>query len=99
LEDALASGLIVDAWLAAAVAWCEGLQAFDVESCDQVRDGVAGSATGRACGLLVVAAAGDGQEHRGASDLDGRSDLGPAELGESLMLSVGECAERILPAA
>jgi len=99
LEDALASGLIVDAQLPAAVAWREGLQAFDVESGDQVRDGVAGSATGGACGLLIVATAGDGQDHRGASHLDGGSDLGPAELSKSLMLGVGQRAERILPAA
>jgi len=81
------------------VAGREGVQAFDVESSDQVRDGVAGATTCGASGLLIVAASGDGQEHRGPGDLDGGCDLGSAELGEGVMLGVGERPERILLAA
>ncbi len=98
-EDALASGLIVDPRLPTAVARREGLQAFDIESGDQVRDSVAGASACGVSGLLIVAAARDGQKHGGSGDLDGGCDLGPTELGEGLALGVGGRPERILLAA
>ena len=95
----MASGLIVDRLTTAAVAGREGVQAFDVESGDQMRDGIAGAATCGASGLLIVAASGDGQEHQGSGDLDGGCDLGSTDLGEGVVLGVGERPEGILLAA
>ena len=58
---------------------------------DQV---VAGAASHGVCRLLVVVAAGDGQEDLGAGDLDGRCGLGPGNLAHELPLVVGQFAER-----
>jgi len=54
-------------------------EALGVEAGDEVRDGIAGAAAGGAGGVLVVVAAGDGQEDPGPGDLDGGCRLGPAE--------------------
>src|SRR6267154_357008 len=91
--------MIIDSRLPTALAWCEGGQTFDIEPGDQVGDGVAGASAGVACGLLVVIAAGDGQEHGGSSDLDGGSGPRPTEIGQGLPLGIGERPERILLAA
>ena len=76
----------VDGRPPAAVAGRQGGQALGVEAGDQVGDGVAGAAAGGAGGLLVVVAAGDGQEDAGPGDLGGRGGLRPAELGQGLPL-------------
>ncbi len=81
------------------MAGVEGGDALGVEACDQAGDGVAGASAGGAGGLLIVVAAGDGQEHGGPRDLDGGCGLGPADLGQCQSLVVGERPERILLAA
>jgi hypothetical protein len=58
-------------------------------------DGVAGAASGGAGGLLIVVAAGDGQEDAGPRDLRGGCGLRPAELGQGRALIVGEGPEGI----
>jgi hypothetical protein len=73
--------------------------ALGVETCDEVGDGIAGTAAdGVGRGLIVVAAR-DRQEDLGACDLDGRCDLGSAELVQGLVLLGSDLAERILLAA
>jgi hypothetical protein len=91
--------VIIDSRLAAAMARREGRQALGVEAGDQVRDGVAGATTRGASGQLIIAAARNGQEHGGPSDLHGGCGVGPAELGQGLTLGVAERPERILLAA
>jgi hypothetical protein len=81
-KDSLSGGLVVGARLLAPMAESQGSQALGVEAGDQVRDGVAGASAGRAGGLLVVAAGGDGQEDPSPGDLDGQGDLEAAELGQ-----------------
>ena len=55
-----------------AVARVECAQPLAVEPGDQVGHGVAALAPGGASGLLVVGAVGDGQEHDGTGDPNGR---------------------------
>ena len=88
--------MIIDSRLPTALAWCEGGQTFDVEAGDQVRDGVTGASAGGARGLLVVVAAGDGQEDLGTDDLDSGLGLRPAELGQGLEFGVGERPKGVL---
>ena len=74
----------------------EGGRALGVEAGHEMGDGVAGASAGGAGGLLIVVAAGDGQEHGGPRDLGGGRGLRPAELGQGRALGVGERAEGIL---
>ena len=80
----------------AAVAGRQGGEALGVEAGDEVGDGVAGAAADGAGGVLVVVAAGDGQEDLGADDLGGRGGLRAAELVQFLPLRLGQLAERVL---
>ena len=78
----LTRGMVIDSWMASAVARRCGGQALGVEAGDQMRDGIAGTAAGRACGGLVVLTPGDGQEHGRPGDLGGGCGLGSAEVGQ-----------------
>ena len=88
--------MVIGARHPAGVSGREGEEALDIEAGDQVRDGIAGTSAGGAGGGLVIVAAGDGQEHRRASDLNGRSGLRTTEEREFLKLRVGQRPERIL---
>jgi hypothetical protein len=74
----------------------QGGQPVSIEAGDQVGDGLGRASADRAGGLLVVIAAGDGQEDLGPDDLDGGTDLRSAELRQRPAFGFGERPEGVL---
>src|SRR5262249_39296196 len=98
-HDALPGLRIVPGRPTAAVPGPHGIEALGVEACDQPGDSVAGAAPDRPGRVLAVGPAGDREQESGPGDLRGRGGAGATELGELLLLSFGQRAERVFFAA
>ncbi len=98
-EDAGAGVGGVGGLAPAAVTQGQSPQAEVVETRHQGGDGVATLASQRACRLLVIGAASNGQEETSAGDLEGRGGGSATEAREGVALLGGQRAQRILLAA